>query len=163
MAILITVVSPNVQTILVQNRIVADINNLSAAIKHARFTAVNEQTDVTLCPTTNYSTCTTSWAQAKMVFIDSNNNGQRDNEEPIVISTDPVSAQNTISGAIGSVLFSASGGTDLNTTVTICPDSGDASLASALIVTLYGRVTTAKDNDGNGVKEDHTGSALTCP
>ncbi|NMH58950.1 GspH/FimT family pseudopilin [Alteromonas ponticola] len=162
MAILITVVAPNVQTILVQNRIVADINNLSAAIKHARFTAVDEQTDVTFCPTSNYSSCSSSWALAKMVFIDSNNNGQREDEETLIVSADPLSSSNKISGATGAVLFSANGGTDLNATVTICPNDGEVSLASALIVTLYGRVTTAQDSDNDGVKENNSGGALSC-
>ncbi|MCW8107373.1 GspH/FimT family pseudopilin [Alteromonas ponticola] len=163
MAILITVVAPNVQTILMQNRIVADINNLSAAIKHARFTAVDEQTAVTFCPTSNYTHCASSWALAKMVFIDSNGNGLRDDSEAIILSADPLSSSNSVSGATGAVQFSANGGTDLNAAVTICPDNGDVNLASALIVTLYGRVTTAQDSDNDGIKENSSGAALTCP
>ena len=69
LAILVGVVAPSINTILVKNRVTGDINTLSAIAQQARFSAINEQFNVILCPTTSYSTCVSDWANAKMVFI----------------------------------------------------------------------------------------------
>jgi len=161
-ALLLTVVAPNVTTILQQNRVAADINSISAAAQFARFTAVDEQVDVTLCPTANYSTCSGNWSDAKMVFIDNDGNGSRNGTETLLTTADAVSSTNTLAGISGVLTFAANGSVSQAATITICPNGGEASQASALIVNLYGRVATASDNDDDGVKEDRQGNALTC-
>ena len=70
LAIILTTVAPGIQNIIIKNRITADLNNLSAVAQRARFTAVDEQTSVTLCPTTNYAACTSNWKNAKMVLCE---------------------------------------------------------------------------------------------
>jgi len=80
-------------------------------VQRARFSAVDEQTNVVLCPTQNYTACTSSWRNAKMVFIDANGNGGRDNNEVLIVASDPLSNANTISGITGSLIFDEQGGT----------------------------------------------------
>ncbi|MEW9798752.1 GspH/FimT family pseudopilin [Alteromonas sp. CYL-A6] len=161
-AILLTVVAPNVQSILASNKITSDINNLSAIAQHARFSAINDQQDVVLCPTANYSTCSSSWRLAKMVFADVNGNGNRDDGEPLIATADPISKSNTISGLTGSLTFQDNGGVGRSAVITLCPQSGSASDASAVLISLYGRIVTAKDSDGDGIKEDTSGTSLSC-
>ena len=61
LAIILTSVGPSIQSILIKNRVNSALNNLSALAQHARFTAVNEQVAVTLCPTENYLACLNDW------------------------------------------------------------------------------------------------------
>lgn len=161
-AILMTVVAPNVQSILKSNRVTADINNFSAVAQQARFSAINEQQAILLCPSQNYSSCTTNWADAKMVFADANGNGSRDDNEPLIATTDPLSKTNTISGINNAITFEDNGGISTAATITICPNDGEANDASALILSLYGRISVANDSDNDGVKEDSNGNNLSC-
>ena len=162
LAIILTTVAPGIQNILIKNRITADLNNLSAVAQRARFTAVDEQTNVVLCPTNNYTACTNNWRDAKMVFIDVNSNGTRDNSEDLVVASDPLNAANTVYGISGSLVFNEQGGIDNAATITLCPNDGDTDYASALLLSLYGRISVAVDSDGDGAKEDLAGNDLTC-
>ena len=161
-AILLTVVAPSVQSILKSNKVTADVNNLSALARQARFTAINERADVVLCPTTNYSSCSGSWSNAKMVFIDNNGNGNRDTDERLIASADPLSQSNSIGGVSGSLMFYDNGGIDKNAEIVICPSGGDAKSASAILMSMYGRITTASDSNKDGIKENASGSNISC-
>ena len=162
LAIILTTVAPGIQNILIKNRITADLNNLSAVAQRARFTAVDEQTNVVLCPTANYTACTNNWRDAKMVFIDVNGNSTRDNNEELIVASDPLNAANTVYGISGSLVFNEQGGIDNAATITLCPNGGDTDYASALLLSLYGRISVAVDSDGDGTKEDLAGNDLTC-
>ncbi|CAI4153348.1 Type IV fimbrial biogenesis protein FimT [Alteromonas macleodii] len=162
LAIILTTVAPGIQNIVIKNRITSDLNNLSAVVQRARFSAVDEQTNVVLCPTQNYTACTSSWRNAKMVFIDANGNGGRDNNEVLIVASDPLSNANTISGITGSLIFDEQGGIDRAATITLCPNNNDTNYASALLLSLYGRISVAVDSDDNGKKEDLEGNELSC-
>jgi type IV fimbrial biogenesis protein FimT len=162
LAIVLTSVAPNIQSILVKNKITSDLNNLSAIAQHARFTAVDEQTSVVLCPTENYSTCSSDWKSAKMVFIDANTNDKRDDSEALIVTSDPLNAANIIYGISGPIVFNEQGGIDTAGTITLCPKTNENTYASALLLSLYGRISVAVDSDGNGVKEDLSGTDLSC-
>ena len=161
-AILVTAVGPSIQSIVIKNRITADINSLSAVAQRARFTAVDEQTEVILCPTSDYEDCETDWSNAKMAFIDRNINGARDSDETILFTSDPINSANVIYGISGSIAFDEQGAIDTAATITICPKDNDAAYASAVILSLFGRISVAVDGDGDGTKEDLSGSALSC-
>ena len=97
-----------------------------------------------------------------MVFIDANGNGSRDNNEVLIVASDPLSNANTISGITGSLIFDEQGGIDRAATITLCPNNNDANYASALLLSLYGRISVAVDSDDNGKKEDLEGNELSC-
>lgn len=162
LAIILTSVAPNIQSILIKNKITADLNSLSAVAQRARFTAVDEQTNVVMCPTENYTACVNDWKNAKMVFIDANGNGTRDNTEELIVSSDPLNSANAIYGISGAIVFDEQGGIDTAATITMCPKTNDNAYASALLLSLYGRISVAVDSDGNGVKEDLSGTELSC-
>ena len=161
-AIILTTVAPSIQSVLIKNRITSDINNLSAVVQRARFTAVDEQASVILCPTENYEACTSSWKKAKMVFVDTNGNGSRDNSEALIIASDPLNSANAIYGVTGSLSFDEQGAISTAATITLCPKDNDDDYASALLLSLYGRISVAVDSDGDGKKEDLDGNALSC-
>ncbi|CAA0269394.1 putative type IV pilus biogenesis protein [Alteromonas alvinellae] len=162
LTIILTTVAPSIQSVLIKNRITSDINNLSAVVQRARFTAVDEQASVVLCPTENYEACTNSWKKAKMVFVDTNGNGSRDNSEALIIASDPLNSANAIYGVTGSLSFDEQGAISTAATITLCPKDNDDDYASALLLSLYGRISVAVDSDGDGKKEDLDGNALSC-
>ena len=96
------------------------------------------------------------------MFIDANGNGSRDSNEPLIVAGDPLNKANSIFGITGSLTFDEQGGIDKATTITLCPNDNDANYASALLLSLYGRISVAVDSDNNGKKEDLEGNELTC-
>lgn len=88
--------------------------------------------------------------------------GGRDNNEVLIVASDPLSNANTISGITGSLIFDEQGGIDRAATITLCPNNNDANYASALLLSLYGRISVAVDSDDNGKKEDLEGNELSC-
>jgi len=161
-SILLTAVAPNVQSILISNRIAADINGLSSLMRFAKHTAVNEQTTVIICATSNYTACSGDWDDAKMVFIDSNSNGQRDASETLLASGDASAKNTTLSGIDAPFSFAPDGSAEQAVTLTVCPESGGNTYARALLITLFGRISVSVDDDGDGIAEDSTGTALSC-
>ena len=157
LAIILTTVAPGIQNIIIKNRITADLNNLSAVAQRARFTAVDEQTSVTL-----YTACTNNWKNAKMVFVDANGNGSRDNSEALIIASDPLNTANAVYGITGSLVFDEQGGINRAATITLCPSDNNADYASALLLSLYGRISVAVDSNGDDIKEDLAGDDLAC-
>jgi len=161
-AILLTVGAPAIQTVLEQNKVIATVNDISNAARTARFTAIDTEETTLVCPSADYKSCSGDWRQAKIVFVDSNGNGSRDDAEPLISSSDPVSSGVNISGHTGALVFSPDGSVSNAVTIKLCPASGDAKSASAVLISLYGRVAVAVDNSGNGIKEDLAGADLTC-
>lgn len=161
-AILITVGTPGINNMLNQNKVIADINNLSTVARVARFSAVDEALPVIVCPTADYTNCSTNWQQTKMVFADANADGKRNIAEPIIASADALTAGNTLTGLSAALTFFADGSVSQQATATICPSTGEAKQASALLISLYGRVAVATDSNNDDIKEDADGAALSC-
>ncbi|WP_416307581.1 GspH/FimT family pseudopilin [Neptunicella sp. SCSIO 80796] len=161
-AILATVVAPNVRDMLITNRVVAQLNEVSAMIQYARSTAVNEQTTTIVCPSQDFSSCTTNWSNAKMVFIDANSDGDRNANEEILAGTEINESTLITTGPNAVIRFSSTGVTASPATILICHNSNEAKFARALTVSLQGRVKTSRDSNNDGIYEDNTGTALSC-
>lgn len=161
-AIVMTVVAPNVQSILIKNRIAGDLNELSAIIQYARNTAIDEQATTTICPSSDFSTCSNTWAQAKIVFIDANGNNQRDNEETLLVSTTKSAGVLNVSGPSSPIRFQDTGVTSTPASILFCHQSNAAKYARAITVSLQGRVKTSKDTNNDGVHEKNSGVNLVC-
>lgn len=161
-AIVLTVVAPSVQTIIAKNRTTSEINELSAIIQFARFTAIDQTSTTLVCPAGNYATCTTNWNEPKIVFIDSNGNGSRDSSETLLISSTGISSSNTMTGPDDPISFSDSGATNASASIKVCPNSNNAKLARAININAQGRVRVSIDSNNNDIYEDTNGDELSC-
>ena len=162
LAIVITAVSPSIQSMLIKNRIVSEINELSAVIQFARNNAIDQQITTTVCPSADYSACSNNWNNPKMVFVDSDGNGSRADNEELLASSGPVSANNVLTSGANLLQFAPGGEASVSTTLLLCNANRQAEFARALNVTLQGRVKMSGDSDRNGVHEDASGNPLSC-
>nr|WP_136250154.1 GspH/FimT family pseudopilin [Ningiella ruwaisensis] len=160
-AILLTVVAPNVQSILTKNKITSEINELSGLFQFARFTAIDEQALTVVCPSSNFDSCTTNWNDPKMVFIDDNNNGARDAGEELLLVSQSISSTNTMTASEDIVQFLDSGGALTAANIKLCPNSKDAKFARALEITAQGRTRLSTDPENDGIHNDSSGN-LSC-
>lgn len=161
-AILLTIGAPSLQTLLQQNRVIAAVNDISSAARSARFHAIDKEQTIVLCATSNYTACSTDWTQAKMVFVDTDDNSARDANEQLLMATDPTGSGIEITGIGNAVIFTPDGSVSQSGSIIVCPSSGNVKSASAVLISLYGRIAVATDSNNNGVKEDIDGTDLTC-
>ncbi len=161
-SILITSVGPSVRDILIQNRLIGQINELSSIIQFARHSAVNEQVTSIMCPSTNFSTCTADWNSPKMVFLDIDGNGQRSADEEILAGTGNSVQNYTLTGPAGTISFQGNGAVASPGTLLLCHDSNDPKFARALTISLQGRVKMSQDTNNDNVHESNAGTPLVC-
>ena len=61
-----------------QNRILAAVNAFNGDLRFARSEASRRGVSISMCPTTNNTSCSTNWASGWMVFLDANADGTPD-------------------------------------------------------------------------------------
>jgi type IV fimbrial biogenesis protein FimT len=163
MAIAITAVAPSIQSILIKNRIVSEINELSAVIQFARNHAIDQQITTVVCPSADFLICDTNWDNPKILFVDSDNNGNRNADEELLATTGAIADNNNLSGPANSLFFSPTGEAAANSNLLLCYSGKQAEYARQLSITLQGRVKMSSDSNRDGTHEDITGTALSCP
>ncbi|GAA0856999.1 GspH/FimT family pseudopilin [Aliiglaciecola litoralis] len=161
--VVLTFAVPATQDIIIKNRIVAEINEISGIIQYARATAVDEQLETIVCPSSDFATCTTNWSQVKMIFGDEDGNGARGNDEEILAATSLLSSNNYLVGPAQAIQFLPNGSANTQSTLLICHNDKDARYARMLTVTPQGRVKMSQDRNNNGVHENDAGADLVCP
>ncbi|GAA0353013.1 GspH/FimT family pseudopilin [Bowmanella denitrificans] len=159
--ILLTLVAPNVRDILIRNNITSQVNEISGAVQFARSNAIDEQNTAIVCPTPDFSTCSTDWNQAKMVFNDLDADGNRGNNEEILAATSIAPDSLVLTGPAITVRFNGNGTVSTPATIKFCHQDGEAKFARALVISLQGRVRLSQDEDGDGIHEDGGGN-LSC-
>jgi type IV fimbrial biogenesis protein FimT len=163
LAIVLTVVAPNIGTFLTKNRVTSEINGVSGVIQYARHISIDQQTIVVLCPSDDRRNCNTDWNDPKIVFIDENGDGERnEGSEEVLATTDPVSDATKMSGPGNSIAFTENGAASEIFSLVVCPISNDATFARSITVSLQGRVRISEDSNNDGTHEDTDGDALTC-
>lgn len=161
-AIILGFVSPSIQSILIKNRIVAEINETSSLIQYARHHAIDEQAQVVVCPSADYSVCSTDWNHPKIVFIDDDDNDIRGAGEELLITISATSATSLMTNTNDIIKFFETGEANLATDILLCHKDGNAQYARSLSVTPQGRVKMSTDSDKDGVNEDASGTPLSC-
>lgn len=161
-AILTLAVGPSVQNILIQNRIVGEINELSGIVQFARNNAIDEQVDTIVCPSDDFATCNTNWNNPKIVFADIDGNGARGAGEELLVGNSGVSSNNILSGPGAAIKFEASGAVTAPANLLLCHKDKDDKYARLLTVSMQGRVKMSQDTDNNDIHEDQDGVALDC-
>lgn len=150
-------VFPNLSALIAQERSIILTNALAGALAYARSEAVTKQTAILTCQSNNGSECSRSknWHNGWIIFIDKNNNIQREPEETLlrVYTAANNGTQATFDGAWNRdhyMRYKPSGRSYPNGSFLICnPNIG---VGKALIMTQSGRLRLSKINtDGNAI------------
>lgn len=160
--IIMSIGVPSMKDMLIRSQVTAQINELSAVIQYARHNAINEQATSVICPTTNFSTCSVSWDDPKMVFTDLDDNGIRGDSEDMVAGAGNILDTFDLTGPAGSITFQGNGSVATPATLQICHEDNEAKYSRALIISLQGRVTLTEDSDDDGIHENNSGTPLSC-
>ena len=96
-AIFVTVGVPNFRNLISDNRLATQANRLVSSLQLARSEALKLRTPVSVCRSTNGSSCAGAgnWETGWLVFVDTNGNGDVDGER-ILLANAALSGSNTL-------------------------------------------------------------------
>jgi type IV fimbrial biogenesis protein FimT len=165
-AILAAIAAPSFTAIIQDNRLVTQVNELQASIALARSEAIKLNNNVTVCRSSNGSSCTGNWQNGWIVFSDNDFDGVFDaaDLDTLLRVHGPISAGNSITFTQNRVIYNGSGlvrGSS-DGIFTVCDDRG-ATSAKAIIISTTGRARLAIDSNANNIVEDDSGTDVTCP
>ncbi|WOJ96492.1 GspH/FimT family pseudopilin [Congregibacter brevis] len=175
-AVLLGVGGPSFQSSLQRNRLQSAVNTVATALSFARAEAVIRSQPVSICPTIDTSSCSGSnWETGWLIFVDNNeggggaaSDGTLNGGEELLRIGEPapqgVTVRTVNFPSTAAIVFTDSGRVlqNISGTVTVCDERG-VNEARALVVEVSGQARRAVDTDGNGVVEDDTVTAVTCP
>lgn len=134
LAILISIAAPNYRQFVINNRLSAQSNDLLTAFQLARAEAVNRGRRVSVCKSSDQSSCTAlgSWSQGWIVFTDGGTIGTLDGADAIIRVFPPMAVGTTVSStnnAQNFISFAASGNSDLpagaTKTISLCAQNAE--------------------------------------
>jgi type IV fimbrial biogenesis protein FimT len=147
-AILLLVAVPNFIAFVQNNRLATQANDLVTMLNYARSEAVKRNQTITVCSSTDGTSCagTTTWDGGLIVFVDNNGDGTVDGGEAVLQVRQAMDGANTLrSGAQTRFTYQANGFLQTagsNDILRLCDARGTA-FARAITVSLQGRVSTS--------------------
>lgn len=154
-AIFLTLAVPSFTSMVMNNRLTAATDGLTAALNYARNTALSGAITVEVCPigTLNSTTCGTSWANGWIVV--SNPSGT-----PTLLQSRQLAASGPVlSSSAGSVLFDPRGLSTTTASFKVC-DSRGASYARSVQIPFVTGLVQVGATPGQVA---YGTTALTCP
>lgn len=166
-SLLVAIALPNYQSFLIDIRIDNQMNQLTRILHTARNSAINHQSNVTICPLSESGNCTENWSKELSVFIDLNNNKAFDESNIEKVITYRAKLPQTESLLYGkgrkSIIFSPSGNLSglSNGTFRFCI-KGYEEKVSGIVIARSGRIYRSDDMNGDGRQQNRSGKNLTC-
>lgn len=166
--VVLTLAAPAFRDIVIRNRVAAEINPLVATLNQGRSEAIKRGRSVTLCNSSNGTSCTGSWPAGWILFEDSDADGTLDpGETAIKVSNGFTSSSDTLTYTAAStyVRFRSNGFSQEAGSFKLCESGAVAKYARALYISTTGRIRLSSDTNSNGVHDDGLASPteLSCP
>lgn len=164
--IMASIAVPNFGTMLRDSQLRGTFNTFAGVIATARTEAVNRSAPVTVCPSSNGTSCLTGndpdWSVGYLVHVDTNNNSIIEADE--ILRYEPVPDDISISTTFTNSITLVSRGRLRNEgTFVFCKgDHRESARALNLWVTGLGRLATDSDTDNDSIVEDLGGNNVSC-
>ena len=155
-AILATIAAPSLTSMMDNGRAFQGANDLYNLLSFARGQAVTLQKSVVVCSwSSDDDDCSgsTSWKDQAVAFVDTNDDGAHDDDEPILKSVGPFDDRDTVYSNRSSYGFNAQGRSSglNNGSILYCPRDADSSFNRRVSVAGSGRVSIAKKSSDTSV------------
>lgn len=168
LAILVAVGVPAMQDTIKRNKVQSILQDFSTSLKFARSEAVRQSGYVTMCASSNQTSCTGTWTQGWIIFKDVD--GARDVDsgtDTLLRAHERLDTGHTLTfdyaATASAVTFTARGYTDgQNGTFTLCAPDNEDKDARGIIIQNTGSLRFSVDSDANGIFEDASGTDFSC-
>jgi type IV fimbrial biogenesis protein FimT len=145
-AILAAIAAPSFSDMIQDNRLIANSNTLTGALALTRSEAVKRANSVTICASSNQSSCTGDWHDGWIIFSDADEDAVVDTDDTVIQVQQGLANNVTVRFDNNRVIYQSSGFSSFNGTFVICDDRG-LSNAKGLVINGTGRVKTATTTD----------------
>lgn len=140
--IILSVGVPNYRVFVQDSLLIAQSNSFHSAIALTKSEAIKRSSRVTLCPSSNGTSCTggTAWSNGWIVFTNPNGNNVVDAGDEILQVGAALSGGSTLSGGKTRITFTSNGfSMASNDTFSLC-DSRGATYSKVLVLNNQGRI-----------------------
>jgi len=150
--ILASMAVPSFTQAISNNRMTTQVNGLLATLNYARSEAIKRSSNITLCKSTNKTSCGGNWKDGWIVFVDTNNDGAvtAGGGEDILRGHEELSGGNIMkySGTDSYVNYQSNGLAKSAAVFTLCDSRGDGDKKGIIIsITGQGRVVQSTDSN----------------
>lgn len=165
--IAITIALPSINDWILRHRVTSEIRSLHRDLQNARHQAIFERQKISLCPRLGSNSCGTDWSQGRHLFSDANGNGSIDEEDRILVTRQQIPGTDSLRwkafAAKAYIQWLPTGITNhMNGSFVYC-GRNRPEFARAVIVAKSGRTRFSEDSNDDGIDENASGKALTCP
>jgi len=148
-AILFAIATPSFTGMIKNNRLAVQTNDLVADLALARGEAAKRGTRVSICISTNGTSCTgTDWALGRLIYTDGGTAGSVDGTDEILRVTSALKGTSVLTSAgfanAGYIQYLASGATDSAGTFKLCDDR-TGNFGRQITISTTGRAITQLD------------------
>jgi type IV fimbrial biogenesis protein FimT len=165
-AILSSIAAPSFISLIQDNRLVTQLNELQASLSFARSEAIKRNNTITTCRSHDGQSCEGKgdWKKGWLIFVDTDVDSIIDIGETILLQHGPISTNNTITFNRSRIIYNGSGITrgGSNGTFTFCDKRGISS-ARGIVISNTGRARLAADSNANGIVENGSQENVSCP
>ena len=139
-SILLTVGVPSFKTIIANNRITSQANELISGLNLARSEATKRGQRVSICSSTNGTSCasSTNWATGWIVFNDPDGDGAVANATDIVRGWEAVTGGSTLAGSVNFITYQGDGSANVSANINMSVPDGNADETRRVCVALAG-------------------------
>lgn len=169
LSIVIAVAAPSFQRTIQSNRMAGQANSLLSALNFARSEAVKLGAKISICSSSNQTSCSSSgsWESGWIIFRDTDGDLSVDSGEVILRLHEALSGGNTLRtfgfSASSGVKFDERGMVASSGTLVLC-DSRGRDHAKGIVLNISGQARVAIDEDDNGRVNLHSsGGDVSCP
>lgn len=156
---------PNLTEFLIKMRVDNEISQIQRLLSITRNSAINAESNVTLCPLYEDS-CTTDWKKELTVFIDIDGDGNyevTDNDDILRVKA-AVDNNDKLQFARNRVTYEPDGTLNdvLNGTFAYCPEHYESFSRGVTVSPASGRVYVSIDTNNDGKEENRQGTVISC-
>ena len=146
----------------------ATVTLIANSLSAARNAAIMRQSPVSLCGSRNGQSCDGNWHNGILAFVDLAASGTPSDPQRILgfyrVPSQGAKITWRTFGMKDLLRYDTMGRTSAsNGSFTYCPGNRDVRLARQIVLNRGGRVRYSLDRNGDGIHEDSSGKALTCP
>jgi len=164
-AILLSIAIPGFKQLSTRNRITTYTNDFIASINYARSEAVRLGSPVSICKSSDGTSCSGSWSDGWIIFKNpaGHNPASVDSTNQILKKHEGLTSGYTLAGnasVAADITFGADGGANHTGVLAVCHDSSTTGARAVIVTRLRPRVGTDTDNDG--IPNSDTGNIASC-
>lgn len=163
----VSIALPSFSRVIEEHRSEQVVLLLYGLIQKSRHHAITHNSHIVLCKSHDLSNCGGSWKDGILVFIDTDGNHSLSGNDVLLQTIRTPFHKGELHwrsfGNKSHLEFLPSGSTNYqNGTFTYCIDKSDVKKARGISITVTGRPQIAFDRNGDGVRENSSGTPLRC-